>query len=135
MMRTKRGQRGKLILSDPVPTKFFRNDLDWLDLVARRSGLGRAEVVRRSVRLLAAAVEANPKWNWVKETADELPPLTEQQRADLGGAAQSDGVNLPGLDGRVHVQAGAGKKFDEANTRAKADSEADRKRRPRRTRS
>lgn len=131
-MRTKRGARGKAILSDPVPTKFFENDLQWADLVCKRSGLGRAEVIRRSVRLLAAAVKANPTWNWVKETAEELPPLSPAELAELNGT-KSEGVMLPGLDKKVHAPT-ASSTFDAANAKAKAESEAAR-RRTRRSRS
>lgn len=134
-MRTKRGQRGTIILSDPVPTKFFKNDLDWLDLVVRRSGLGRAEVIRRSVRLLAAAVKANPTWNWVKETADELPPLSTEERAEIGDKAKPEGFTLPGLAGRVHVPAVNKASFEDTNAVAKAKADAARKNHPRRARS
>lgn len=134
MMRTKRGARGKIILSDAIPTKHFKNDLDWLDLLCRRTGLGRAEGTRRAVRILAAAVKANPDWNWVKETADELPPLSPAELAELNREEGSTGIVLPGLTKRVQVGAG-GEGFDDANAKAKAAAEAARKRNPRRSRS
>lgn len=122
-------------MSDPIPTKFFNNDLAWLDLTVARSGLGRADVIRRSVRLLAAAVKANPNWNWVKETSQQLPALTEEEKAEIEPGTK---ISLPGMAQPMEgMPRGAGNPpaFDKANARAKAEADAARRRRPRRARS
>lgn len=97
-------------MTDPIPTKLHENDAAWLDLICRRSGLKRAEVIRRAVRVLALEVQERPKWNWVQETAKEMPVLTEEQKAEIGEAPAKD--------------------FNEANARARAASAEGR--RPRR---
>lgn len=133
MKRHKTGQRGNEVLTDPIPTKFFSNDLDWVDLICMRSGLGRAEVIRRSVRVLAAAVKGNPGWNWVAETSKPLPALTEAERAEMN--PQPAGIKLPGLDATVKIPNAGTVEFDRANAKAKAAAEAARRKSPRRIRS
>jgi hypothetical protein len=121
-MQKRMGWKGAPVMSDPIPQKFHANDLDWLDLTAKRSGLNRAEVIRRSVRLLVASAKSNPDWNWVRETSQELPPLGPMERAELG---------LPGGSGALP---GLGANFNALNDRARQESEAER-RTPRKKRS
>lgn len=85
----------------------------WIDVLCKRTGLKRAEAIRRSVRYLASEASKNPNWNWVAATADQMPPLPASLRAELDDAAD----------------------FAEANTKAKLKADADRRVRPRRTRS
>lgn len=94
--------------TDPIPTKLDETDADWLDLLCRRTGLKRSEAIRRAVRLLATEASARPKWNWVQETANPMPPL--------------DSKDVPA-------------DFAEANARAKAQADDARQRHPRRSRS
>lgn len=101
-------------MTNPIPTKFDDNDGAWLDLLCKQTGLKRSEVIRRAVRLLGQEVKKSPRWNWVAETAGELPALDAQQLALI---AQDEGK--PPKD------------FDEANARAKGAAEESR-RRPRR---
>lgn len=115
-MRTKIGARGTEINTDAVPTKYPPNDLDWVDLLKKRTGLSRSEIIRRSVRLLATEAAKNPKWNWVEQTARPMDPLPAELKKELG---EDDTAAA----------------FEEANARARAASDADRKRSPRRARS
>jgi hypothetical protein len=102
-------------VTDPIPTKLHENDAAWLDLICSRTGMKRAEVIRRAIRVLAQEVQQRPKWNWVQETAKEMPPLDSQQKLELGNEPPAN--------------------FDEANARAKAKAAEDRQRHPRRSRS
>lgn len=101
-------------MTDPIPTKLDDNDGAWLTLLCKRTGLKKSEVIRRSVRVLAQAAAERPKWNWVSETSQPMPPLTAEQQAEMGDQGPKD--------------------FDDANARAKEKAEADRQRHPRRGR-
>lgn len=94
------------------PTRLLQNDGEHVDLLCKRTGLTRSEVIRRAARALSIEVAKRPDWNWVQETARELPPLTEAERAEL-----SDGP----MEG-----------FDAVNARALASSEAGRRPKSRR---
>jgi hypothetical protein len=82
-MRTRIGRAGTEIWTASVPTKYPANDLDWVDLLKTRTGLSRAEIIRRSVRYLAAQAAKNPKWNWIEETAKPLDPLPPELKAEI----------------------------------------------------
>jgi hypothetical protein len=140
-MQKKTGRRGGELMSDAVPVKYPHTDLDWIDLAAARSGISRAEILRRSVRVFIMAVKYNPEWNWVRETAEELPPLSAEEYAEIeqvraarsrkSGGVAPRGFSLPGLKAPVKMPTGA---FDEASKRAKEESDADRRRDLRRPR-
>jgi hypothetical protein len=44
-------------LSDPIPTKFFAEDLAIITNATRETGLTRSEIIRRAVRLLGRQKE------------------------------------------------------------------------------
>ncbi len=83
-MRTRIGKKGTEIWTASVPTKYVPADLDWVDLLSVRTGLSRAEIIRRSVRLLAGEAAKNPKWNWVEQTARPMAPLPPELKAEIG---------------------------------------------------
>ncbi len=97
-------------MTDPIPTKLDESDAAWLDLLCKRTGLKRSEVIRRAVRTLARVANGDPKWNWVEETAAPMPPLPAHLSSELG--------RMP-------------KTFSDTNDRAKNQAAEERKRRPR----
>lgn len=94
--------------TDPIPTKLDPTDFAWLELLCTRSELKRAQVIRRSLRLLAKEVAARPDWNWQHDTAKPLPPLTPEQQRELDGVAEPANA------------------FEETNARARAAAERER---------
>jgi hypothetical protein len=102
-------------VTDPIPTKLDDTDGAWLELLAKRTGLKKSEIIRRAVRTLATAVAENPKLNWIGDTSRAMPPLSAEQQAEIDDHGP--------------------KTFEDANARAKKNSDADRKSARRQTRS
>lgn len=145
-MKARVGRKGFENFSDPVPTRYPMTDLDWIDLVVKRTGLGRADVIRRANRVLAAAVKSNPQWNWIAETADPLPELEPKEKEELEQwrAMQREDrklppyfhgtpITLPGMaKPTVLTSAHGGREspnFDKINAQAKAAAAGRRRKR------
>lgn len=95
--------------SDPIPTKLEPTDFDWLELLCKRSGLKRSNIIRRALRILAAEAKKRPEWNWVQETAEPLPPLPKELKAEVDGGGATT-PSFSAMNAKAHAAAEAQRK-------------------------
>jgi len=79
----------KNIKSDPIPTRFEKDEKLYIKLLSGKKGVSGSEVIRRGIRLLAAAVKARgEKWDWIEETARPLPPIPSKELLSIEDPVQ-----------------------------------------------
>jgi hypothetical protein len=65
----------------PKPVRFSEGDSEVIALLMAKTGLTRPEVLRRCVRFLYAETMRRPDWNWIADTAQEIP-LSDKSEAE-----------------------------------------------------